>query len=368
MFSTGTITRLADASVKSNRQWLPNQLYQGSVRNIRGDGSLDVMINGRLFQAQAFPQARQGDTLSLRLLGTLPEPHFAVVGVLRRAAQEEAKAQPKGDWLQAAGFLRKLNPGLAALNSLWQQDPEQLSRLSWQLPALLSALSAKALPAEDLLKPGRLKSRLLSGGAFYESSGESDPLDVKPLLFRLLAALGGTRQLTLQQGRPVFVEQHEAAAQSLQNRSIALYAQEQEAGSGGYSLRQLLSLNVETALQQLVTGQLSALHRSDGEKAFWIMQLMLNCEGELLPVEFEFGRRREEAGERWEVRFMLELPRAGRIAAELVVKKPTTLIRLECQNAGLVALLNQQQIGLKRLLEKQGLLLREFTCVRAEQP
>lgn len=377
MFNTGSITALTDTSVRNQRHWQPNALYSGYVHAIHDDGSIEVSISNKVYQALAHPAAQPGDFLSLRLLGTEPEPHFAIVGVLRHATAPEAGVHVQTSWLEAVNLLRKFDPGLRALAVLWQHYPQQLARLSAQLPTLLAGIQARTLSDEDLLKPGKLKTQVLASGSFFDvPASDAAPQDVaapdmKALLFRLLAQLHspqqqqqGLRQLVLEDGHAVFREQPGTAAQSLQGIKdwhIALYASEQEAGTGASTLKQLLGLNVESALLQIVNGQLAALARSDSKMSIWIMQLLLSHAGLTLPVELEFGRQLPPLTEQWQVVFSLELPRSGRIHAHIAVKKPAVAIRLQCQNAVMLDLWLERKKGLKQFLEKTGLRLEEFS-------
>lgn len=368
MFSTVALTSLTDSGAKGNRQWLPNQLYSGHVLSIAEDGSIAVQINNKIYQALAHRSAQTGDKLSLRLLGTEPEPHFAIVGILRRLEQPQSAVQVPNAWREAVSLLRTLDPGIAALTALLQRYPLELARLSPHLTALLRTIDGRALPAEDLLKPGKLKAHALQSGSFHESdtAEETDSPDMKSLLFRLLGILQHKRQLTLVNGRPAFVDKAGSAAQNLQDRTAALYATEQETDSGASTLRQLLSLNVENALLQMAAGQVSSLLRSDGDFSIWIMQLMIKYENLTVPVELEFRKNLTSSTEHWEALFSLELPHSGRIHAELLVKKPAVDIRLSSQNAELVELWHGHRAGLKNMLVKLGLELQEFHCMKVE--
>lgn len=374
VFTAPALTRTADTTSRQPRGWLPQQLYKGHVAAVGDDGGVEVMVNGQLFHASAGHPPRPGDLLSLRLLGTEPAPHFAVVGVLRREdLQQQAAVHLRASWQEAVQLLRQQEPGIMTLLGLWQRYPQQLAQLSAQLPPLLGALHARSLPREALLAPGRLKAHGSSSWSFGDAgttpedgAAEAMARPLLPLLARLLQLLQPGRELRLERDQAVVVEREDAPAQSLQPL-VALYRNEQESDTQAPLLRQLLSVNVEQALLALVSSQLHTLPRNGPNLSIWIMQLLLRHGTQLLPVDLLCQQQVRAGEQRWQLDFGLELPLAGRIEVTLLVKFPAVALRLASPDGALLERWRARQDTLARALRDCGLKLDEFVCVDGTQ-
>lgn len=370
MFTTPALTKIAETPARQPRGWVPQQLYSGHVAAIGEEGQVEVVVNQRLYAATAEHPPRPGDLLSLRLLGTDPEPHFAVVGVLRREdLQRQVSVHLRSGWQEAVQQLRQQEPGIMTLLGLWQRYPQQLGQLSAQLPPLLGALQARSLPREELLAPGRLKAHGSSSwGMGHSDTGaeENAQQPLIPLLGRLLGLLQPSRELRLEQGQPVLAEREDAPAQGLQPL-IALYRKEQESDTQAPVLRQLLSVNVEQALLALVGTQLQSLPRNGPNLSIWIMQLLLRHGPALLPVDLLCQQQIRAGEQRWQLDFSMDLPRAGRVEVTLLVKFPAVALRFTSQHTQLCESWRAQQDKLVRAFKDCGLKLEEFICVDTSQ-
>jgi hypothetical protein len=370
VFTTPALTKIAETPARQPRGWVPQQLYNGHVAAIGEEGQVEVVVNQRLYSATAEHPPRPGDLLSLRLLGTDPAPHFAVVGVLRREdLQRQVSVHLRSGWQEAVQQLRQQEPGIMTLLGLWQRYPQQLGQLSAQLPPLLGALQARSLPREELLAPGKLKAHGSSSwGMGHSDTGAEEKAQqpLIPLLGRLLGLLQPTRELRLEQGQPVLAEREDLPAQGLQPL-IALYRKEQESDTQAPVLRQLLSVNVEQALLALVGTQLQSLPRNGPNLSIWIMQLLLRHGPALLPVDLLCQQQIRGGEQRWQLDFSMDLPRAGRVEVTLLVKFPAVALRLSSQHPLLCESWRAQQDKLVRAFKDCGLKLEEFVCVDTSQ-
>lgn len=368
MFTTPALTKIADTGPRHPRGWVPQQLYNGHVAAIGEDGQVEVVVNQRLYTASAEHPPRPGDMLSLRLLGTDPAPHFAVVGVLRRDdLQRQVSVHLRAGWQEAVQQLRQQEPGIMTLLGLWQRHPQQLAQLSAQLPPLLGALQARSLPREELLAPGRLKAHGSSSWGMGDSAaGDAGVQPLIPLLGRLLSLLQPSRELRLEQGQPVLADREDLPAQHLQPL-VALYQKEQESDTQAPVLRQLLSVNVEQALLALVGTQLQTLPRNGPNLSIWIMQLLLRHGPALLPLDLLCQQQVRHGEQRWQLDFSMDLPRAGRVEVTLLVKFPAVALRLASNDSALCERWRLQHDKLVRAFKGCGLKLEEFVCVDGAQ-
>lgn len=359
---------ILQSTLSGNRNWLPNHVYGGVVQEILGNGSIAVLINNKVYQAITHIPVRSGELLNLRLLGTMPEPHFAITGVADAplpapAVSVQHSAQP------TVAMFGKLNPGIEGLAAMLLQYPQQLARISPQLQLLLTAVANNTLAASDIAKPGRLKTHVQNSGFFYDSHEaagiDGDDADLKGLLLQLLGVLQHRRTLTLLNGRPGFIEQQASPGTAHTASSLAAYAAE-DGNAMTRALRNIITQHAESALLQIVCSQLAVYdNNTDTDRAF-VMKLMLAHEQTYIPLELELRQRIVCEEEFWEAAFKIDLPVSGRMQCTLAVKNPAVSVQLASNDATTRMNMAGQTRFLSELMELQHLKLSHFSCAGME--
>lgn len=393
--------------LSGNRNWLPNHVYAGVVQEILGNGSIAVLIDNKVYRAVTHIPVRSGELLNLRLLGSLPEPHFAITGPAVAAQQfapavavknsalpmmPAAAMQNSGlpmvpaaamqnsalpavavqnSALPAVAMFGKLNAGIEGLATMLLQYPAELTRISPQLQPLLTAVAQNTLAASDIAKPGKLKSHVHNSGFFYdrhEAAGvDATDADLKGLLLQLLSVLQHKRTLTLLNGRPTFIE-HQTASSATPARaasSLAAYSA-QDDNTLTRDLKNIITQNAETTLLQIVSSQLAARDKSTDADRVFVMHLMIAHEESYFPLELELRQQVVREEEFWEAAFRIDLPVCGRMQWTLTVKNPSVNVQLASNNATTRQNAGSQTRILSRLMELQDLQLSHFSCVAME--
>jgi hypothetical protein len=355
--------------LSGNRNWLPNHVYAGVVQEILGNGSIAVLINNKVYQAITHIPVHSGDLLNLRLLGTTPEPRFAITGFATTPPTSEPAVAVQNASLPTVAMFSKLNPGIEGLASMLLQYPAQLARISPQLQPLLTAIATNILPAADLLKPGKLKDHVLASGFFHDSHEaagiDGADADLKGLLLQLLTALQNKRTLTLVNGRPGFVDYRPATGPANTAASLAQYAA-QDDNSLTRDLKHIITQNAESTLQQIVSAQLAARDKSTSVDSTFLMNLMIAHEDTFVPIELELRQRILAETEFWEATFSIELPASGKTQWTITVKNPAVTVQVASHKEQTRLHAAGQSRFLGELMELQNLKLVDFSCIEAE--
>jgi hypothetical protein len=368
---------ILQTALSGNRSWLPDHVYAGVVQEILGNGSIAVLINNKVYQALTHIPVHSGQLLNLRLLGTLPEPHFAITGFAD--AVRQPNSPPSSLPISAAAvqhaapptvaMFSKLNPGIEGLAKALLQYPQQLARIAPQLQSLLTAIANTPLPAGDLAKPGKLKAYVQNSGFFYDShmaAGiDGNDADLKGLLLQLLGALQHKRTLVLQNGRPGFIEHQPAPRPASLATSLKEYAAQHD-NALARDLKNIITQNAETTLLQIVMSQLAARDKSTETDRAFVMHLMIAHEEKYVPLELELRQQRYDGEEFWEASFKIDLPISGTMQWTIAVKNTSVNIQLSSNNPTTRLNMGSQTGLLGELMERQNLRLGHFSCMEME--
>jgi hypothetical protein len=361
---------ILQSALSGNRNWVPNHVYAGVVQEILGNGSIAVLINNKVYQAVTHIPVHSGDLLNLRLLGTMPEPHFAITGLADTPQQPAPAVAVQNSSLPTVAMFSKLNPGIEGLATMLLQYPAELTRISPQLLPLLTAIAGNTLAAGDIAKPGRLKSHVHNSGFFYdthEAAGiDGTDGDIKGLLLQLLGVMQHKRTLTLQGGRPGFIEYRPSLRPASLASSLAEYTSQDDNASLARDLKNIISQNAESTLLQIVSSQLAARDKStDTDRAF-MMNLMIAHEETYIPLELELRQQIVHEEEFWEAAFRIDLPVSGRMQWTITVKNPSVKVQLSSNNEATRQNVSDQTRFLADLLQLQNLKLDHFSCIEME--
>jgi hypothetical protein len=360
---------ILQSALSGNRNWLPNHVYAGVVQEVPGNGSIAVLINNRVYQAVTHIPVHSGDLLNLRLLGTLPEPHFAITGPADTAEQPTAAVSVQSSSMPTVAMFGRLNPGIEGLATMLLGYPEQLARISPQLQPLLAAIAGNTLAAGDLAKPGKLKSLVYNCGFFYDSHEaagvDGTDADIKGLLLQLLGVLQHKRTLTLFNGSPGFIDYRPTRNPASLTTSLAEYTS-QDDNSLARNLKHIITENAETTLLQIVSSQLTARDKSSSADRTFLMNLMIAHEETCIPLELEMRQQVFGDEEFWEAAFKIDLPVSGRMQWMITVKNPSVKVQFSSNNSLTRLHMSEQTRFLGQLMDLQDLKLDHFSCIEIE--
>jgi hypothetical protein len=361
---------ILQSALSGNRNWLPNHVYAGVVQEILGNGSIAVLINNKVYQAITHIPVHSGDLLNLRLLGTMQEPHFAITGLADTPQQPAPAVAVQNSSLPTVAMFSKLNPGIEGLATMLLQYPAELTRISPQLLPLLTAIAGNTLAAEDLAKPGKLKSHVHNSGFFYDSHDaagiDGTDADIKGLLLQLLGVLQHKRTLTLLNGRPGFIEYRPSTRPAGVASSLAQYTSQDDNSSLARDLKNIITQNAESTLLQIVSSQLAARDKSTDTDRTFMMNLMIAHEETYIPLELELRQQTVLDEEFWEAAFRIDLPVSGRMQWTITVKNPSVKVQLSSNNEATRQNVSDQTRFLAELMQLQNLKLDHFSCVEME--
>ncbi len=355
--------------LSGNRNWVPNHVYAGVVQEILGNGSIAVLINNKVYQAITHIPVHSGDLLNLRLLGTTPEPHFAITGLATIAPEAQAAVAVQSSSLPTIAMFAKLNSGIEGLANTLLQHPEQLARISSQLQPLLAAIAGNTLATADLARPGKLKDHVLASGFFHDSHEaagiDGADIDLKGLLLQLLGLMNNRRTLALLNGRPGFIDNRPGPGLPNSATSLAQYTA-QDDNSLARDLKNIITQNAESTLLQIVSSQLAARDKSTDTDRSFVMNLMIEHGEIFVPLQLELNQRISSDTEFWEASFSIELPKSGRMEWTITVKNPSVRVALGSNREDTRQHMSGQMSFLRQLLELQDLKLDQFSCIATE--
>ncbi|NID17016.1 flagellar hook-length control protein FliK [Luteibacter yeojuensis] len=314
-----------------------------------------------------------GLTVEADASGTQLPPQFQV-RVLTQGAQPQLEVLPGNvdERVAMQGLRERLPqqngyaPLLGVLAALGRRPIARL--LPAPLRAALATLEAAINKPADVSSPMGMKEAIARSGTFLEAH-LAQPKEATPAADDFKAALLALRRTLadLPAARPGIAMPRPTAdtPPPLAQRPLVAQARAAEPPVTEEDVDGLVGqLRVDTraALSRVEIAQLE----SQPQAGVWMIEIPLaGVRGyDVLQLRIEEGKPGpgEQDGP-WTVGFAIDPPSLGAVQGEIQLRVPRVSVRLWAQHAATVMRLENEFVSLRRLLEKNGLVLDQFACM-----